>query len=183
MTDGMVETPSQVARVAPGDVSAAFLTALDTGAAVCRAETGVVELAGPGAVTCVQGLLTNDVELPGDDYPLLLTTDRSLYHYHTGTMTRRVPGLEKLNGWELLHIHPGDAARLDVADGQWVHVMSRRGELDVRAKVTEDCSPGVVSLTFHFSEAPTNVLTHAALDPVSKIPETKVCAVRVEKCP
>src|SRR5574342_434443 len=76
MTDGMVETPSQVARVAPGDVGAAFLTALDTGAAVCRAETGVVELAGPGAVTCVQGLLTNDVELPGDGafvYGALLT--------------------------------------------------------------------------------------------------------------
>jgi formate dehydrogenase (NADP+) alpha subunit len=122
-------------------------------------------------------------ELPDGEYPLLLTTDRSLYHYHTGTMTRRVPGLEELNGWELLHVHPRDAASLGIADGQWVHVISRRGDLNVRAKVTEDCSPGVVSMTFHFSEAPTNVLTHAALDPVAKIPETKVCAVRVEKCP
>jgi anaerobic selenocysteine-containing dehydrogenase len=63
-----------------------------------------------------------------------------------------------------------------------VRVLSRRGAVSVRAKVTEACSPGVVSLTFHFAETPTNVLTHAALDPVAKIPETKVCAVRIEKC-
>ena len=119
-------------------------------------------------------------ELPDDEYPLLLTTDRSLYHYHTGTMTRRVEGLEKLNGRELLKIHPQDAARLGIAGGQVVRVLSRRGELTVTADVTEVCPPGMVSLTFHFAETPTNVLTHAALDPVAKIPETKVCAVRVE---
>lgn len=76
MTDETVETPPPVVRVAPGDVSPAFVTALDTGAVVCRAGTGVVELAGPGAVTCVQGLLTNDLELPGDGaflYGALLT--------------------------------------------------------------------------------------------------------------
>ncbi len=75
MPDKTVETP-QVARVEPGEVSRAFLTALDTGAVVCRAETGVVELNGPGAVTCAQGLLTNDVDLPGDGaflYGALLT--------------------------------------------------------------------------------------------------------------
>ena len=121
-------------------------------------------------------------ELPDDAYPLLLTTDRSLYHYHTGTMTRRVAGLEAINGRELLWIHPRDAAQCEIADGQMVRVLSRRGAVSVRAKVTEACSPGVVSLTFHFAETPTNVLTHAALDPVAKIPETKVCAVRIEKC-
>ena len=63
-----------------------------------------------------------------------------------------------------------------------VRVRSRRGTLAVRARVTDVCSPGTVSLTFHFAESPTNVLTHAALDPVAKIPETKVCAVRIEKC-
>jgi anaerobic selenocysteine-containing dehydrogenase len=120
-------------------------------------------------------------ELPDDEFPVLLTTDRSLYHYHTGTMTRRVEGLEKLNGWELLRIHPQDAARQGIADGEVVRVLSRRGDVTVRAKATEDCSPGVVSMTFHFAETPTNVLTHAALDPVAKIPETKVCAVRIER--
>jgi predicted molibdopterin-dependent oxidoreductase YjgC len=119
-------------------------------------------------------------ELPDDEYPLLLTTDRSLFHYHTGTMIRRVEGLEKLNGRELLEIHPQDASRLGIADGQAVKVRSRRGDVTVAANVTEVCPPGTVSLTFHFAETPTNVLTHAALDPVAKIPETKVCAVRVE---
>jgi len=120
-------------------------------------------------------------ELPDDQYPLLLTTDRSLYHFHTGTMTRRVEGLDRLNNRELLKIHPRDASRLGISHGETVRVSSRRGELTVEADVTEICPPGTVSLTFHFAEAPTNVLTHAALDPISKIPETKVCAVRVQK--
>jgi len=120
-------------------------------------------------------------ELPDADYPLTLTTDRSLYHYHTGTMTRRVKGLETLNGRELLRMHPEDASRLGVSDGETVRVLSRRGEVTAEANVTDVCPPGVVSLTFHFAETPTNVLTNAALDPVAKIPETKVCAVRVEK--
>jgi formate dehydrogenase major subunit len=120
-------------------------------------------------------------ELPDDEYPLLLTTDRSLFHFHTATMTRRVEGLQTLHGRELLRLHPEDASRLGIADGQVVRVVSRRGEVSAQAAVTDVCPPGVVSLTFHFAETPTNVLTHAALDPVAKIPETKVCAVRVEK--
>ena len=120
-------------------------------------------------------------ELPDREYPLTLTTDRSLFHFHTSTMTRKVAGLETLDDRELLRIHPGDAAELGVADGERVQVLSRRGRVTVEANVTDICPPGVVSLTFHFHETPTNVLTNAALDPVSKIPETKVCAVRVEK--
>jgi predicted molibdopterin-dependent oxidoreductase YjgC len=120
-------------------------------------------------------------ELPDQKYPLVLTTDRSLFHFHTSTMSRRVAGLEFLDGEELLRIHPDDAARLEIANGDMLRVTSRRGKIAVRARLTEACPPGVVSLTFHFAEAPTNVLTHAALDPVAKIPETKVCAVRVEK--
>jgi len=120
-------------------------------------------------------------ELPDDEYPLLLTTDRSLYHFHTSTMTRRVDGLEKLDDRELLKIHPEDASRLGIAPGETVRVASRRGEVTVEVDVTEICPPGTVSLTFHFAETPTNVLTNAALDPIAKIPETKVCAVRVEK--
>ena len=120
-------------------------------------------------------------ELPDDKYPLTLTTDRSLYHFHTSTMSRRVEGLDALDSEELLRIHPDDAANLEIADGDLLRVSSRRGKIKVRASITDTCPPGVVSLTFHFAEAPTNVLTNAALDPVSKIPETKVCAVRIEK--
>jgi len=120
-------------------------------------------------------------ELPDGDYPFLLTTDRSLYHYHTGTMTLRVDGLKALSGEERLCIHPEDASRLGIRDGERVEVASRRGKVAVEVRVTDVCPPGVVSLTFHFPDAPTNVLTHAALDPVAKIPETKVCAVRIER--
>jgi len=120
-------------------------------------------------------------EIPDEEYPLVLTTERSLYHYHTGTMTRKVEGLNTLRARELVEINPGDAATLGVADGEVVRVISRRGEVTAGAKVTEDSPPGVVSMTFHFAESPTNVLTSPALDPVAKIPELKVCAVRIEK--
>lgn len=119
-------------------------------------------------------------ELPDDEYPLLLTTDRSLFHYHTSTMTGRVDGLNVLDGHEFVKIHPEDAARLEIMDDEMVRVFSRRGEVKVRAKVTDICPPGVVSMTFHFPETPTNILTSSALDPVAKTPETKVCAVRIE---
>ena len=120
-------------------------------------------------------------EIPDDEYPLVLTTDRSLYHYHTGTMTRRVEGLNALMSHELLNINPEDAARLGIDDSETVLISSRRGAVNVMTKVTDVCLPGVVSMTFHFFESPTNQLTHCALDPVAKIPETKVCAVRIEK--
>ena len=115
------------------------------------------------------------------EFPLILTTDRSLYHYHSSTMTRRVEGLEILESQELLKINPVDAARYGLADGEMVLVRSRRGKTAVRTRITDVCPPGVVSMTFHFAEAPTNVLTNAALDPIAKIPETKVTAVCVEK--
>jgi formate dehydrogenase (NADP+) alpha subunit len=120
-------------------------------------------------------------ELPDSDYPFLLTTDRSLFHYHTSTMTRKVQGLEQLNSEDHLCINYSDAGKLGIADDEMLKVSSRRGELSVKARVTRACPPGVVSMTFHFAEAPVNVLTNAALDPVVKIPETKVCAVKVEK--
>ncbi len=118
-------------------------------------------------------------EMPDEEYPLLLTTDRSLYHYHT-VITRKAEGLDVLDSEELLRINPVDAEGLGLAGGEMVKVQSRRGEVEVRADVTDVCPPGVVSMSFHFHESPTNVLTNAALDPVAKIPETKVCAVRVE---
>jgi formate dehydrogenase major subunit len=126
-------------------------------------------------------VFTDSAELPDDEYPLLLTTDRSLFHYHTGSMTRRVEGLDQLASEELLKINPKDAAALGLEDSEMVQVSSRRGKTQVKTRLTKICPPGLVSMTFHFAESPTNVLTNAALDPVAKIPETKVCAVRVEK--
>jgi predicted molibdopterin-dependent oxidoreductase YjgC len=120
-------------------------------------------------------------ESPDQEYSLVLTTDRSLYHYHTSTMTRRVEGMEVLNGEERLKINHMDASRLGIQDGEMVLVRSRRGEVTARAEITDICPPGVVSMTFHFWETPTNVLTNSVLDPVAKIPETKVTAVQVEK--
>ncbi|MFC1650430.1 formate dehydrogenase subunit alpha [Candidatus Latescibacterota bacterium] len=121
-------------------------------------------------------------ELPDKEYPLMLTTDRSLYHFHTSTMSRRVEGLEIMNSEELLKINSADAERFGLKDSEWVHVFSRRGKIKVRTKVADIHPEGVVSLTFHFHESPTNVLTNNAIDPVAKIPETKVCAVKIEKC-
>jgi formate dehydrogenase alpha subunit len=120
-------------------------------------------------------------ELPDSEYPLILTTDRSLYHYHTSTMTRKVEGLNVMDKEELLKINPKDAGELGIEDGEMVEISSRRGKTKVKANVTKICPPGVVSMTFHFFESPTNELTNAALDPLAKIPETKVCAVKIKK--
>ena len=121
------------------------------------------------------------MELPDDEYPLILTTERSLYHYHTGTMTRKVKELNIIHGEELVEINPSDASALGIADGDMVKVTSRRGEVETRARVTATSPVGVVSMDFHFAESPVNVLTNPVLEPVAKIPEFKVCAVRVEK--
>jgi len=121
------------------------------------------------------------MELPDDEYPLLLTTGRSLYHFHTGTMTRKVSGLNQLLGEGTVEIHPQDAEHLGIADGEIVKMASRRGQITAKARVTEVSPEGVVFMTFHFAESPANVLTNPVLDPVAKIPEYKVCAVRIEK--
>jgi len=120
-------------------------------------------------------------ELPDDEYPLLLTTERSRYHFHTGTMTRKVRGLNVLDGEGMVEINPEDASALGIGDGEMVQVISRRGVVTAKAKVTEVSPVKVVTMNFHFAESPTNVLTNPALDPVAKIPEFKVCAVRLEK--
>jgi formate dehydrogenase alpha subunit len=120
-------------------------------------------------------------ELPDDEYPLILTTGRSLYQFHTGTMTRKVAGLNALHGRELLEINPEDAGRLGIADGDSVRVSSRRGMVSASARLTANSPRGVVFMTFHFVETRTNLLTSPFVDPVAKTPEAKVCAVRVEK--
>ena len=122
-----------------------------------------------------------EVAEPTDaEYPLILSTGRTLYHFHTGTMTRKVSGLNEIRKEELVEVNPMDARRSGIDDGGVVRVTSRRGTVTAKAMVTERSPPGTVFMTFHFAESPTNRLTIAALDPDSKIAETKVCAVRVE---
>jgi len=120
-------------------------------------------------------------ELPDADYPFILTTGRILFHYHTGTMTRRSKAAEAVASEPFIEISTEDAARLGVASGESVSVTSRRGTLRVNARVTGGIGRGVVFMPFHYHEAAANILTNDALDPVCKIPEAKVCAVRVEK--
>jgi len=120
-------------------------------------------------------------EVPDEEYPYLLTTGRVYYHYHTGSMTRRCQGLEEICPESLVEVNPADAEKLGIEDGSMIKVASRRGEVEVKAAVTERVPPGVIFMNFHFSEAAANVLTNPALDPVAKIPEFKVCAVKIEK--
>ena len=120
-------------------------------------------------------------ELPDDDYPLMLTTGRVIYHWHAGEMTHRAAGLEAMYPEALVEIHPRDAARAGIdADGM-MKVASRRGEILAKAQITDRVEPGLIFTTFHFAESAANFLTNPALDPVAKIPEYKVCAVKVEK--
>ena len=121
------------------------------------------------------------MELPDDEYPLMLTTGRSLYHFHTGTLTRKVEGLNILRGEGVVEINPEDASALGITDGEMVKIVSRRGKIEAKASVTGVSPGGVVYMNFHFAESPTNLLTNPALDPISKIPEYKVCAVRIER--
>ena len=121
-------------------------------------------------------------ELPDEEYPLMLTTGRQLFHYNVGTMTRRtdVSLLQKAKE-ETLRIHPSDARELDIHTGDLVDVTSRRGTVRVRAEVTRVTNPGILFMTFHFPESRTNILISAATDEYTGCPEYKVCAVRLAK--
>ena len=120
-------------------------------------------------------------ELPDADYPFLLNTGRLLYHWHGGTITRRVQGLMELAPRLEIAIHPSDARRLGVDEGAELRVESRRGELTGYARVTEAVKAGAIFVPFvKLDESAANFLTNAAFDPSSKIPEYKVCAVKVE---
>ncbi|EFW92398.1 formate dehydrogenase, alpha subunit [Haladaptatus paucihalophilus DX253] len=120
------------------------------------------------------------VELPDEEYPLMLTSGRVLYHWHTGTMTRRVEVLMDHVPESFVTIHPEMADRLGVKDGEYVRVTSRRGDIVTKANVEETSDPGVVFIPMHFAHGAINELTQHALDPTSYIPEYKVTSVRIE---
>jgi formate dehydrogenase major subunit len=120
-------------------------------------------------------------ETPDADYPMIFTTGRILYHYHTSTMTGRVEGLKNIAGRSYVEINPADAAKLDIVSGDSVKVSSRRGGLVVESRVTDIVPEGVLFMPFHFADGPANLLTNTVIDPTAKIPELKVCAARIEK--
>lgn len=121
------------------------------------------------------------VEMPDEEYPLVLSTGRILYHYHSGTMTRRSGPLAWKEPGGFVEVNPVDAEAIGVADNSAIVIESRRGKVRTRARYSENVPPGTIFLAFHWREAPANVLTHdIKLDPVAKIPEYKVCAVRLQ---
>ncbi|HDL21396.1 MAG TPA: formate dehydrogenase subunit alpha, partial [Nitrospirae bacterium] len=134
---------------------------------------------GKGRFTPV--MYRESAELPDDEYPLLLTTGRQLFHYHTGTMTRKVKPLNTVAPEAYVEINPEDAKGLSIEEGSMVSVSSRRGEITLKAYVTERPLKGVVFIPFHYKEAAANALTNTAYDPVCRIPEFKVCAVKIKK--
>jgi formate dehydrogenase major subunit/formate dehydrogenase alpha subunit len=119
-------------------------------------------------------------EMPDDEYPWILSTGRVLYHWHGGEMTRRSSGLLQVYGESLIEINPEDAKSLGVNGNPCVRVTSRRGSIEAKAWITDRVPPGMIFANFHFPEASANELTIAALDPVAKIPEYKICAVKIE---
>lgn len=117
-------------------------------------------------------------ESVSEGFPLILTTGRVLEHWHTGSMSRRSEVLEKLHPGGKVDIHPDDALNLGIVDGDLVTLASERGKIETEVHVTDKTAPGLAFMAFHWSESPANILTNNALDPVAKIPEFKVSAVR-----
>ena len=120
-------------------------------------------------------------ELPDEEFPYMLTTGRMYVHYHTGTMSRRSPSLNKEVEEGYVEINPEEAKALKISQGEHIKICSRRGEIEIKADLSERVKRDTIFIPFHFAESAANVLTNPALDPIAKIPEYKVCAVRIEK--
>ena len=120
-------------------------------------------------------------ELPDDEYPFYLTTGRVLYQFHTGSMTMKSQGLNDLAPECFVEISQQDAEANGIGDGDSLRIASRRGEIEAKARLSDKAVKGTIFIPFHYAKAAANKLTNAALDPTAKIPEFKVCAVRIEK--
>jgi predicted molibdopterin-dependent oxidoreductase YjgC len=120
------------------------------------------------------------IEQPDSEYPFVLSTGRTLYHYNSATMTMREEGVTQKQEDPFVEMHPEDATALGIAEGEWVRLVSRRGELEARARIGERVYPGLVWMALHFAQAKVNWLTHDVGDPLIGTPEYKTSAVRVE---
>jgi formate dehydrogenase major subunit len=119
-------------------------------------------------------------ELPSPEYPFVLNTGRLLEHWHTGSMTRRSFALDAISPRAEVYLNPDDAAELGLVDGGMARVTSRRGTIELAARVSDREARGNCFIPFHFREAAANLLTIDEIDPFGKIPEFKFCAVRIE---
>jgi formate dehydrogenase alpha subunit len=120
-------------------------------------------------------------ELPDKEYPYMMTTGRIYVHYHTGTMSRRSPSLNKEVEEGFAEINPRQAKELGIIQGERINVFSRRGKIEIKADLSERMERNTIFIPFHFVESAANMLTNPAFDPIAKIPEFKVCAVKIEK--
>jgi formate dehydrogenase major subunit/formate dehydrogenase alpha subunit len=120
-------------------------------------------------------------EVPDEEYPLYLTTGRVLYQYHTGTMTMKCDGLNERAPDCFVEMSPSDARQYELKEGDFLDVISRRGSIRAKTAISEKAVDGTLFIPFHYADAAANQLTNSALDPTAKIPEFKVCAVRIEK--
>ena len=111
----------------------------------------------------------------------MFSTGRQLEHWHTGSMTRRATVLDALEPIPVASFHPDDLAHIDAAPGDMIHVESKRGNIDVRARLDTGVQPGVIFMAFCYHEAAANLLTNPTLDPFGKIPGFKFCAVKINK--
>ena len=118
-------------------------------------------------------------ELPDAEYPFILNTGRVLEHWHTGSMTRRSKALDAIQPEAFVAVHPDDLQKVGAREGQRLRVTSRRGAIELTARSDTGLQPGSIFIPFHFREAAANTLTNDALDPDGKIPEYKVCAVKI----
>lgn len=133
---------------------------------------------GKAAFTVVE--YTPSKELPDKEYPFMLSTGRHLFHYHTGTMIRKEDALNSIEPDAYVEMNAEDGHRLGLGNGQRARISSRRGSIEIKAKFTDRVAKGRIFIPFHYKDAAANVLTNTVLDPISKIPELKVCAVKIE---
>ena len=120
-------------------------------------------------------------EVPDDEYPMILSTGRTLYNYNVGNMTRKTAAIEQKQPENFVEIHLEDAERLGIRSEDSVRVTTRRGSIVVRAHVARKVRPGAIWMPFHYVEAPTNLLTNDAFDNITRTAEYKACAARIEK--
>jgi len=121
-------------------------------------------------------------ESPDADYPLYLTTGRLMLHYQSGTQTRRVPALLEAEPLAFVEIHPDTAASLHVGDGETIAIVTRRGRAIFSARYSRHIRFDTLFVAFHYGDqGRANLLTNDVVDPVSKIPEFKVCSARIER--
>jgi predicted molibdopterin-dependent oxidoreductase YjgC len=135
---------------------------------------------GDGKATLVPVEFLPPAELPDDEFPFFMNTGRQMYHWHTGTMTRRAQGLDAREPTPTVELNPADAAELGIEDGDPVRIRSRRASIEIAVRISDRVARKQIFIPMHYREAAANLLTNPALDPYAKIPEFKVCAVHIE---